>query len=198
MQLNAIVTYCTEWHLRVISCLLFHCYWLKQSFGQGNIFTRVSFCSQGGSAWPGTPSPWNQAGTPPGPGRYPPGPGRYPLGPGRYPQDQAGTPPDQSGTLPPGPGRYPPRTRQVPPSWTRQVNPPRPGTPPRPGRYPPEAVDSRIQSTIGRYSSYWNAFLLCLYISQCKFYPFISFQDHRPLVQHVLLCTTGSSMYEIN
>ena len=25
IQLNAIVTYCTEWHLRVISCLLFHC-----------------------------------------------------------------------------------------------------------------------------------------------------------------------------
>ena len=25
IQVNAIVTYCTEWHLRVISCLLFHC-----------------------------------------------------------------------------------------------------------------------------------------------------------------------------
>ena len=25
IQLNAIVTYCTEWHLRDISCLLFHC-----------------------------------------------------------------------------------------------------------------------------------------------------------------------------
>ena len=25
IQLNAIVTYCTEWYLRVISCLLFHC-----------------------------------------------------------------------------------------------------------------------------------------------------------------------------
>ena len=24
------------------------------------------------------------------------------------------------------------------------------------------------------------------------------FQDHHPLVQHVLLCTTGSSTYEIN
>ena len=26
----------------------------------------------------------------------------------------------------------------------------------------------------------------------------VSFQDHHPLVQHVLLCTTGSSTYEIN
>ena len=40
--------------------------------------------------------------------------------------------------------------------------------------------------------------LLHLYISQCKFHVFISFQDHHPLVQHVLLCTTASSMYEIN
>ena len=40
--------------------------------------------------------------------------------------------------------------------------------------------------------------LLHLYISQCKFHMFISFQDHHPLVQHVLLHTTGSSTYEIN
>ena len=40
--------------------------------------------------------------------------------------------------------------------------------------------------------------LLRVYINQCKFHMFISFQDHHPLVQHVLLHTTGSSMYEIN
>ena len=40
--------------------------------------------------------------------------------------------------------------------------------------------------------------LLHLYISQCKFHVYISFKDHHPLVQHVLLQTTGSSTYEIN
>ena len=48
-----------------------------------------------------------------------------------------------------------------------------------------------------RVISYLLFLLLCVYISQCKFHPFISFQDHHPLVQHVLLHTTGSSMYEI-
>ena len=40
--------------------------------------------------------------------------------------------------------------------------------------------------------------LLHLYISWCKFHMSYSFQDHHPLVQHVLLHTTGSSTYEIN
>ena len=40
--------------------------------------------------------------------------------------------------------------------------------------------------------------LLRVYINQCKFHMFISFQDHHSLVQHVLPRTTSSSMYEIN
>ena len=40
--------------------------------------------------------------------------------------------------------------------------------------------------------------LLHLYISQCKLHMSCSFQDHHALVQHVLLCTTGSLTYEIN
>ena len=41
--------------------------------------------------------------------------------------------------------------------------------------------------------------LLCVYINLCKFHmSSVSFQDHHPLVQHVLPCTTGSSTYEIN
>ena len=51
---------------------------------------------------------------------------------------------------PPRPGR-PPRTRENPPPG--RENPPGPGRPPR-------EADSRIRSTSGRYTSYWNAFLL--------------------------------------
>ena len=51
---------------------------------------------------------------------------------------------------------------------------------------------------LSKSSSHISLPLLCLYITQCKFYPLISFQDHHPLVQHVPLHTTGSSMYEIN
>ena len=78
----------------------------------------------------------------------------------------------------PLPGRAPPReqtppqTRQTPPD---QADPPSPPeqTPPRPGRHPPDQTDtpsrtrqtppeadSSIRSTSGRYTSYWNAFLL--------------------------------------
>ena len=131
----------------------------KRSFGQGNVFTGVCHSVNRGEYLTRPP---------PGPGSSPPGPGRYtPPGPGRY------THPDQAGT--------PPGTRQVPP--LDQVHPPgtrQAGTPPGPGRYTPlgpgrythqtryppwtrytplEAADPRIQSMIGRYASYWNAFL---------------------------------------
>ena len=83
-------------------------------------------------------------------------PGRYPLG--SY-NPQAGTPPRQVHPL----GRYTPLGRYSP----RQVPPNRytlAGTPL--GRYtpwagsPPATVHAGIQSTSGRYASYWNAFLL--------------------------------------
>ena len=95
------------------------------------------------------PPPQDQAGTPPGPDRY------TPQDQAGTPQDQAGTPLDQAGT--------PPGTRQVHPPPGPGRYPPTPG----PGRYnplSPEAANSRIRSTIGRYASYWNAFLFC-YIS---------------------------------
>ena len=66
------------------------------------------------------------------------------------------TPPDQ--VHPPGPGT-PPGTRYTP---RDQIHPPGPGTPPRdqvPPHPPPPAANSGIRSTIGRYASYWNAFL---------------------------------------
>ena len=157
----------------------------KQSFGQGNVFTPVCHSVNRVGGVP------DQA--PPGPGRYtPPDQAGTPPGPGNSPQDQAGTPPDQ--VHPPGPGRYPPRPGtppdQVPPQTryplpdqadtptprTRQVPPPPgPGTPPQeqagipPDQvHPPpsEAADPGIRSTIGRYASYWNAFLFNLFSSQ--------------------------------
>ena len=91
----------------------------------------------------------------------------------RYPPLQAGTPPSRQAPLPsrqtpppsrqtPPPGRHPP-SRQAPPPL--QADPPPPlqaGTPPPgrppsppPGRHPPPG----IRSTLGRYASYWNAFL---------------------------------------
>ena len=105
--------------------------------------------------------------TPPGPGRYPPGPDppetrqlpprtRPPQGPGRYPPG-----PDTPPTRPPD--QTPPGSDRSPPDQTPQDQ-----TPPGPGWYPPwdrtslpppGTADSGIRSTIGRYASYWNAFL---------------------------------------
>ena len=110
----------------------------KRSFGQGNIFTPVchSFCSQGGSTWPGTPPgpgtpPWDQVhpprpGTPPGTRYTPPGT--------RYPP---------SGTRSPPWTRYPPSWDQVHPSWDQvhpswdQVHPPGTRYTPRDQVHPP-------------------------------------------------------------
>ena len=104
----------------------------------------------------GTP----QAGTPP-PGRHPPSPGRHPP---------------LSRQAPPPPGRHPPENwEQAPPPkiWSR--HPPRKlgtGTPPEnweqapPPKIwsrPPPKIWSRIRSTLGRYASYWNAFLFFMY-----------------------------------
>ena len=66
------------------------------------------------------------------------------------------TPPGQeeppwAGRTPPGPGRPP--SRENPPD---QADPPPDQADTTP---PPHEADSRIQSTSGRYASYWNAFL---------------------------------------
>ena len=156
------------------------CYRPKRSFGQGNIFTPVchSFGSRGGvpdQTPPGTRyTPWDQV--PPQTTQTPPGPGTPPDH--THPPRTRYTPQDQ---VPPGP--HPPRTRyppdhtppqdQVHPPGTRYTPldqappqdqvPPWPPTPPR-DQVPPRAATSGIQSTIGRYASYWNAFLLkCAY-----------------------------------
>ena len=127
----------------------------KRSFGQGNIFTSVCHsvhrgggcllqifgggaCSKffwGGGAWTGTPP---LAGTPL-PWQAPPSPGRHPP----WQAPPSGRHPPLAGTPPPG--RHPPLA----------------GTPP--GRHPPrQAPPPRIRSTLGRYASYWNAFLSLL------------------------------------
>ena len=124
---------------------------------------------------PGTP-PWDQvhllgpATTPQGPGtpprtrytpqylvplrtRYTPHPRYTPLGPGTPPWDQVHPPL--------GPGT-PPRTRYSP---RDQVHPPGPGTPPWDQVHPP-----RYGHSCGRYASYWNAFLLLLFLFVCFVY----------------------------
>ena len=66
---------------------------------------------------------------------------------------------------PPGPD--PPRD-QTPPG----TRPPRDQTAPGPDPPPPGTADSGIRSTIGRYASYWNAFLFTY-----KFSLFVQFED---------------------
>ena len=60
------------------------------------------------------------------------------------------------------------------------------------------SIQSLCVNWLQRTSHPFSSLFRHLYISQCKFYAFISFQDHHPLVQHVPLRTTGSSTYEIN
>ena len=110
---------------------------------------------------PGRP-PQDQGDTPPGPGRHPPGPGRHtPLDKGDTPwtrqnsRDQADTPPAPGRPLlPPGDQADPPQPPPGPGRPPNQADPP-PGT----RQTPPREADSSIQSTSGRYASYWNAFL---------------------------------------
>ena len=61
---------------------------------------------------------------------------------------------------PPGPGT--PR-----PGTPREQTPPGPDTPsqtPLPDQTPPREADCSIRSTSGRYASYWNAFLLIVFL----------------------------------
>ena len=115
---------------------------------EGYVFTRVcySFCSQGGSTWPGIPPPPRPGATPPGPGT-PPRPGA-PLDQVNPSSDQVyppktrytPTPPDQ---LHPWPGTPPLRDQVHPPgpgTPPDQVHTPGTGTPPRPGTPSPDQV----------------------------------------------------------
>ena len=61
-------------------------------------------------------------------------------------------PPRSSHPIPPG-SRHPPGRRHPPGSRPPQRRPPS-------GSRPPPEADSGIQSTSGRYASYWNTFLL--------------------------------------
>ena len=54
------------------------------------------------------------------------------------------------------PDGEPPPPDGDPPGW----RPPQMENPPRWRNPPPREADSGIRSTIGRYASYWNAFLL--------------------------------------
>ena len=89
------------------------------------------------------------------PGSYTPRDQVHPLGPGTSPRTRY-TPQDQVHPLPrtrytPLPGtRYTPRTRYTPQG---------PGTPLRDQVHPPISACWEIQTTSGRYASYWNAFL---------------------------------------
>ena len=89
--------------------------------------------------------------TPPGPD--PPGADTPPDHTPRTTPPGADTPPDQYS---PGPHR------PEPPPWDQTPPGPDPPGPDPPGPDPPWEADSGIQSTSGRYASYWNAFLLVI------------------------------------
>ena len=74
----------------------------------------------------------------------------------RHPPDQ--TPPDQTPPRPDPPDQTPPE--QTPPDQKPQVLDTPPEQTPPSGTRPPLEADCSIQSTSGRYASYWNAFLL--------------------------------------
>ena len=82
----------------------------------------------------------------------------------RYPPDQVHPPgnryPPRDQVHPPGP--HPPRPHPPGPGTPRTTPPLGPGTPPTTpplDQVPPPAATSGILSTIGRYASYWIAFL---------------------------------------
>ena len=123
--------------------------------------------------WQGEPPQTRQEEMPHPPGTWqgePPGPGRE-----EPPRTRQGEPPwDLAGRTPPGPGRenpHPPGTWQGEPP-TPTSGPGRENPPPGPGReelppwtrQTPRDVDCRIRSMSGRYASYWNAFLLNIYL----------------------------------
>ena len=97
---------------------------------------------------------------------HPPRPGALPLG--RYTPRTRYTPPMQvhpQADTPPWDQVHPPGTRNTP--RTRYT--PRAGTPQTrytsgPGTPPPGSIACwEIRATSGRYASYWNAFLFCIW-----------------------------------
>ena len=97
------------------------------------------------ACWDAIPPPRTRQKPPPGTRETPLGPGRHPPGPGRH------TPRGTGRHTPPGPGRHPPGPGRSPRDQA--------DTPQDQGDPPPREADSSIQSTSGRYASYWNAFL---------------------------------------
>ena len=78
---------------------------------------------------------------------------------------------------PPGLGEHPPGMENPPrpdTSSPRRQTPP--WRPPQAWR-PPREADSGIRSTIGRYASYWNAFLFFLSSVQCFASQIVSYRD---------------------
>ena len=110
--------------------------------GQGYVFTGVCHSVNRG----GVPDQVN----PPRPGTPQP------------PPDQAHPPPDQAHHPPLDQAHHtPPRTRHTtPPDQAHHTHPPRPGTPP----LPRTRACWEIQSTRGRYASYWNAILFHIFL----------------------------------
>ena len=104
-----------------------------------------------------------------------------PLDQAHTPPDQADTPPEQTPPwtrqTPPRPGRHPPRSRHSPPDQTDTPpradpsgsRPPQEQTPPLPldQADPPREADCSMRLTSGRYASYWNAFLLYIFLDLC-------------------------------
>ena len=141
--------------------LIFICHYRpKRSFGQGNIFTPVCHSvHRGGRSGKETPpAGWrNPPGVPPGWMEEPPrlDGGTPPGWMEEPPRLDGGTPPAAGWRNPPPPAwwRNPPWLDGEPPSWME--NPP----PPPGWMENPREPDSGIRSTIGRYASYWNAFL---------------------------------------
>ena len=109
----------------------------QRSCGLGNVFTDVCLSTGRGRVSASVHAEMS----------YPPPDQADPPRPGRHPRNQADTPRDLAD---------PPRTRQTPPQ--DQADPP--GT----WQTPPQNADSSIQSTSGRYASYWNAFLFKKFI----------------------------------
>ena len=103
--------------------------------------------------------PPSQAGRTPRARQTPPGPGRPPRA-RQTPPARLGEPPPGQADTPPGPGR-PPRARQTQPPPTHPTTPSRENPP-----LPPGEADIRIRSTSGRYASYWNAFLFCIFFAK--------------------------------
>ena len=160
--------------MSVLNCVMYswvvhflNYYWLKRSFGQGNIFTPVCHSVHGG-VWQGDLPPAGWRTHPPSWMENPPGWKENPPSWMENPPSWMENPPPRLEGEPPWldgePTPTPPAGRRTPPAGRRTPpdgEPPLAGwrTPPGWKENPPGEADCGIRSTIGRYASYWNAFL---------------------------------------